>query len=65
MQQIEDTLADAVEQLSRARELERVMRIVRRYVRDLTGADGVTFVLRDGDLCHYAEENAIRPLWKD
>ena len=40
MQQIEDTLADAVEQLSRARELERVMRIVRRYARDLAGADG-------------------------
>jgi GAF domain-containing protein len=64
MEQIEDTLADAVDQLSRARELRRVMKIVRRYARDLTGADGVTFVLRDGDLCHYAEENAIRPLWK-
>jgi signal transduction histidine kinase len=24
----------------------------------------VTIVLRDGDLCHYVEENAIEPLWK-
>src|SRR4029450_2789152 len=30
----------------------------------LTGADGVTFVLRDGDRCYYADENAIAPLWK-
>ncbi len=27
-------------------------------------ADGITFVLRDGDLCYYAEEDAISPLWK-
>jgi signal transduction histidine kinase len=27
-------------------------------------ADGVTFVLRDGDLCYYAEEDAVSPLWK-
>ncbi len=27
-------------------------------------ADGVTFVLRDGDMCHYVEEDAIGPLWK-
>ena len=32
--------------------------------RELTGADGVTIVLRDGNLCHYVEENAIGPLWK-
>jgi two-component system CheB/CheR fusion protein len=28
------------------------------------GADGVTFVLREGDNVYYAEENAIGPLWK-
>src|SRR5262249_24671359 len=27
-------------------------------------ADGITFVLRDGELCHYVEEDAIAPLWK-
>jgi signal transduction histidine kinase len=30
----------------------------------LTGADGATFVLREGGNCYYAEENAISPLWK-
>jgi signal transduction histidine kinase len=40
------------------------MAIVRHAARELTGADGATFVLRDGDLCHYADEDAIAPLWK-
>jgi GAF domain-containing protein len=62
--QIDDRLADAINQLSRARTLEQVMAIVRCAARDLSGADGITFVLRDGDRCHYAEENAIGPLWK-
>ena len=30
----------------------------------MTGADGATFVLRDGDFCFYADEDAISPLWK-
>lgn len=32
--------------------------------RKISGADGATFVLRAGDDCHYAWENAIAPLWK-
>ena len=60
----EDRLAEAIEQLSGARALEDVTRIVRLTARDLSGADGVTFVLRQGDYCYYADENAIRPLWK-
>jgi GAF domain-containing protein len=60
----EDRLAEAIEQLSGARALEDVTRIVRLTARDLSGADGVTFVLRQGDHCYYADENAIRPLWK-
>lgn len=38
--------------------------IVRSAARELTGADGATFVLRDGDKCFYADEDAIAPLWK-
>ena len=60
----EDRLATAIESLARARRLSTVMDVVRRVARDLSGADGVTFVLRDGDCCYYAEENAIKPLWK-
>lgn len=40
------------------------MSIVRVAARDLTGADGATFVLREDGQCFYAEENAISPLWK-
>ncbi len=57
-------LVGVVRDLSLARDLEAVMAIVRRAARDLTGADGATFVLREGDQCFYAEENAIAPLWK-
>ena len=32
--------------------------------RELCGADGATFVLRDDDRCFYADEDAIAPLWK-
>lgn len=57
-------LSRTVQELSMARSMETVMRIVRTAARTLTGADGATFVLRDGDLCFYADEDAITPLWK-
>lgn len=57
-------LVRAVQELSLARSLEKVMEIVRTVARELTGADGATFVLRDGDKCFYADEDAIEPLWK-
>jgi signal transduction histidine kinase len=57
-------LVEVVQELSLARDLSSVMKIVRQAARDLTGADGATFVLRDGDYCYYADENAISPLWK-
>lgn len=31
---------------------------------DKMGADGATFVQRDGEFCYYADESAIKPLWK-
>ena len=54
----------AVQELSLARDLQSIMSIVRHVARELTGADGATFVLRDGDKCFYADEDAIAPLWK-
>jgi signal transduction histidine kinase len=59
-----DRLLRAVQDLSRARDLPAVIEIVRHAARELTGADGATFVLRDGAQCHYADEDAIAPLWK-
>jgi signal transduction histidine kinase len=57
-------LIQAVQELSLTRDLDTVMRIVRTVARELTGADGATFILREDDLCYYAEEDAIGPLWK-
>jgi len=59
-----EQLMAAVQQISLARDLDAVMKIVRRAARELTGADGATFVLREGELCYYAEEDVIRPLWR-
>lgn len=59
-----ELLVTSVQELSLARDIDAVMNIVRTVARKLTGADGATFVLRDGDLCFYADEDAISPLWK-
>jgi len=53
-----------VQDLSSVRTVEGIRDIVRHAARELTGADGATFVLRDGDCCHYVDEDAIAPLWK-
>jgi signal transduction histidine kinase len=63
-QQAIERLIGTVQELSLARDLNTVMAIVRHAARELTGADGATFVLRDGDRCYYADEEAISPLWK-
>ncbi|MBL8579167.1 MAG: HD domain-containing protein [Mesorhizobium sp.] len=55
---------DLTLKLSMARGVDEILATVREYARPLVGADGITFVLRDGDRCHYAEEDAISPLWK-
>lgn len=57
-------LLGAVQELSLARTVEDVQKIVRVTARQLAAADGATFVLRDGDRCFYADEDAIAPLWK-
>jgi PAS domain S-box-containing protein len=57
-------LAEVVERIAAVRELPELMAIVRSAMRELTGADGVTLVLREDDKCHYADEDAIGPLWK-
>ena len=57
-------LIAVVQRLSLARSLPEIQEIVRTAARRLTGADGATFVLRDGENCFYADEDAISPLWK-
>lgn len=57
-------LVKTVQELSLARDLDSVMKVVRTSARRLTGADGATFILREEDKCFYADEEAISPLWK-
>jgi two-component system CheB/CheR fusion protein len=57
-------LLAAIKDLSFRRSLGEIMEVVRGVARDLTGADGVTFVMREDDHCYYADESAIAPLWK-
>lgn len=59
-----ERLVHAVQELSLARSLPDIQRVVRTSARDLAGCDGATLVLRDEGMCHYADEDAIEPLWK-
>lgn len=59
-----DVLFQAVRDLGTARDVPAVTDIVRKAARRLTGADGITVVLREDDQCHYVDEEAISPLWK-
>lgn len=54
----------AIEQLGTVETFAEIQTQVANSARALVGADGVTFVLREGSMCHYVEENAISPLWK-
>ena len=57
-------LMAVIRRLSVCRSVPEIMETVTPAARRMLAADGVTFVLRDGDRCHYAEEDAISPLWK-
>ncbi len=60
----DDDLHRAVQAICAARDADSGMGATRHWARYFTGADGVTFVLRIGGCCHYANEDAIAPLWK-
>lgn len=59
------SLLETMGRLASAGGLGDVIEIVRISARNLIGAQGISFILRDGDTCHYVEEDAIGPLWKD
>jgi PAS domain S-box-containing protein len=58
------SLLQAFRSLLAARDLATVGTIVSHAARNLTGADGASVVLLEGDACHYIDEEAIAPLWK-
>jgi two-component system CheB/CheR fusion protein len=57
-------LVAVIHALAQVRTLDEIMEIVRHAARDLSGADGATFVLKEDGFCYYADEDAIGPLWK-
>src|SRR3569833_3103531 len=57
-------LVSVVQRLSLARNLQSIIDIVRHAARNLVGADGAAFIVRDGENAFYADEDAIGPLWK-
>ncbi len=57
-------LVGAIQHLSLADSVPEIQEIVRASARRLTGADGATFILRDGEHSFYAAEDAISPLWE-
>lgn len=57
-------MSETTERLAGAATLEEVQRIVRTTARSLLSAHGATLVLLDGDLCYYADEDSMSPLWK-
>lgn len=61
---VSDVPVEILDQLEACHDLTAVGQVVRRAARALTGALGATFVLREGEYCFYADEDAIAPLWK-
>jgi len=57
-------ISAAEARLEAASSKDAIIEVVRSTARSVLSADGVTFILRDGELCHYVEEDAISPLWK-
>ncbi|MFH7242888.1 MAG: sensor domain-containing diguanylate cyclase [Spirulina sp.] len=57
-------LVEIIRDLCFAPSLDIVMTLVAVAARELTHADGATFVLKEDNQCFYAHENAVAPLWK-
>jgi GAF domain-containing protein len=57
-------MSETMDRLAGAATLEEVQRIVRTTARSSLAAHGATLVLLDGDLCYYADEDSMSPLWK-
>ncbi|NWJ52386.1 MAG: response regulator [Bacteroidetes bacterium] len=58
-----ENLTNSVKELSSARDLDSILKIVRISIHDLIGADGSAFIMRDGDFCFYADGDIIANQW--
>ncbi|MBN1119307.1 MAG: GAF domain-containing protein, partial [Bacteroidales bacterium] len=59
-----DILINAIQELSQAKDISFIQQTVKIAARELSGADGATFILKDDSYCYYVDEDAISPLWK-
>jgi GAF domain-containing protein len=59
-----DEVDRAAGQLPWVASFEELSRVVVSAARTVAGADGATFVVRDGDRCFYVDEDAMAPLWR-
>ncbi len=57
-------LLHATHTLLQARDFDGVINTILPIARKITGADGVTFIVREDDSCLFAEEDTTQPLWK-
>jgi two-component sensor histidine kinase len=57
-------LISAVERLTGASDVHEIVQVIRETARSLVGSDGIAVILREGETCHYVEEDAVGPLWK-
>jgi hypothetical protein len=61
---LEFELVRVIRELARCEDLASVMHTLGSAARRLTGADGITLVLKEGSSCRYVDEDAIAPPWK-
>lgn len=54
----------AIEALNSAETVDEVRFVLKGSARAAVQAQGMTVVELDGDQCHYADEDAMSPLWK-
>ena len=55
----------AINELNAASSEDEALDVLRRCAVDLTEAQGVAVVMRDGDLCHYLADDSDSELWPD
>jgi GAF domain-containing protein len=60
----DDSVSWAIRMLDGAQTADEVRLILRSSARAAVRGDGATVVELEGDQCHYADEDAISPLWK-
>ncbi|WP_413711680.1 sensor histidine kinase [Rhizobium sp. Rhizsp82] len=58
------TLTHSVARLAGVRNSQSVVEIIRSTARKMVGCQGIAVIRKEGDLCHYIDEDAIGSLWK-